>query len=91
MEIWGLLAPKLALGKLHPITLLEVTIGGPVNPATGMETDLGLLDETVEREGLERFDHTHSNLDVETFRNLAPTTENPCIEIHNLLRPKVEG
>ena len=71
--------------------VLEVTVAGPVDPATGMVMDLGLLDGTVEREVLERFDHKHLNLDVENFRNLVPTTENLCIEISKLLRPKLEA
>jgi 6-pyruvoyltetrahydropterin/6-carboxytetrahydropterin synthase len=71
--------------------VLEVTVGGPVDPATGMVMDLGLLDGTVERKVLERFDHKHLNLDVENFRNLVPTTENLCIEIYKLLRAELEA
>jgi 6-pyruvoyltetrahydropterin/6-carboxytetrahydropterin synthase len=71
--------------------VLEVTVAGPVDPATGMVMDPGLLDETVEREVLERFDHKHLNLDVENFRNLVPTTENLCIEIYKLLHKNLEG
>jgi 6-pyruvoyltetrahydropterin/6-carboxytetrahydropterin synthase len=71
--------------------VLEVTVSGPIDPATGMVMDLGLLDGTVEREVLERFDHKHLNLDVETFRHLVPTTENLCIEIYRLLRTKLEA
>jgi len=71
--------------------VLEVTVAGPVDPATGTVMDLGLMDGTVEREVLERFDHKHLNLDVETFRNLVPTTENLCIEIYKLLRTKLEA
>jgi len=71
--------------------VLEVTVAGPVDPVTGMVMDLGLLDGTVEREVLERFDHKHLNLDVENFRNLVPTTENLCIEIYSLLRTRLEA
>jgi 6-pyruvoyltetrahydropterin/6-carboxytetrahydropterin synthase len=71
--------------------VLEVTVGGPVDPATGMVMDQGLLDGTVERKVLERFDHKHLNLDVENFRNLVPTTENLCIEIYKLLRTELEA
>jgi 6-pyruvoyltetrahydropterin/6-carboxytetrahydropterin synthase len=71
--------------------VLEVTVGGPVDPATGMVMDLGLLDGTVERKVLERFDHKHLNLDVENFRDLVPTTENLCIEIYKLLRTELEA
>lgn len=71
--------------------VLEVTVGGPVDPATGMVMDLGLLDGTVERKVLERFDHKHLNLDVENFRDRVPTTENLCIEIYKLLRTELEA
>jgi 6-pyruvoyltetrahydropterin/6-carboxytetrahydropterin synthase len=71
--------------------VLEVTVAGLVDPATGMVMDLELLDGTVEREVLERFDHKHLNLDVETFRNLVPTTENLCIEIYKLLRTELQA
>jgi len=64
---------------------LEVTVCGKVNPATGMVIDLGLLDEMVQREVLDRFDHKHLNLDVEHFRTRVPTTENLCLAIYNLL------
>ena len=71
--------------------VLEVTVAGSIDSATGMVMELGFLDGTVEKEVLERFDHKHLNLDVETFRNLVPTAENLCIEIYKLLRTKLEA
>jgi 6-pyruvoyltetrahydropterin/6-carboxytetrahydropterin synthase len=71
--------------------VLEVTVGGPVDPATGMVMDPELLDGAVERKVLERFDHKHLNLDVENFRKLVPTTENLCMEIYKLLRTELEA
>jgi 6-pyruvoyltetrahydropterin/6-carboxytetrahydropterin synthase len=64
---------------------LEVTVCGRVDPATGMVMDLSLLDEIVQREVLDRFDHKHLNLDVQNFHNRVTTTENFCLEIYNLL------
>ena len=71
--------------------VLEVTLLGPIDPATGMVYDLVALDRTVEAEILERFDHTNLNLDVDNFRQRVPTTENLCIEIFDLLRAKIEA
>lgn len=71
--------------------VLDVAVAGDIDPATGMVFDLGLLDSTVEREVLERFDHTNLNLDVDNFRDVVPTTENLCVEIYNLLREKLRG
>jgi 6-pyruvoyltetrahydropterin/6-carboxytetrahydropterin synthase len=70
---------------------LEVTLAGPIDPATGMVADLAALDDLVEREVLEPMDQTYLNLDVERFRHLVPTTENVCVEIFNLLRAKLNG
>lgn len=69
--------------------VLDVTVGGEIDPATGMIYDLGELDATVERQVLERFDHTNLNLDVEDFRTVVPTTENLCLGIYHLLQGKL--
>jgi 6-pyruvoyltetrahydropterin/6-carboxytetrahydropterin synthase len=71
--------------------VVEVTLAGEIDPATGMVYDLAALDGIVQEEVLERFDHTHLNLDVENFRGHVPTTENLCVEIFNLLEKKLAG
>jgi len=70
--------------------VLEVTVAGPVDPATGMVYDLVDLDAVVQREVLERFDETHLNLDTENFRTRVPTAENIAIEVFNLLKPQLQ-
>lgn len=71
--------------------VLEVTVAGDVNPATGMVLDLGIIDGAVQREVLDRFDLTNLNLDHPHFRHVVPTTENVCIEIFELLKNKLNG
>lgn len=71
--------------------VLDVTVAGEIDPATGMVFDLARLDSTVEREILERFDLTNLNLDVEEFRASIPTTENVCVAIYDMLRDKLQG
>ncbi len=71
--------------------VLEVTVSGQVDPATGMVLDLGILDGTVQREVIDRFDLTNLNVDCEHFRTIVPTTENVCIEIFDLLKGKLNG
>ena len=71
--------------------VLEVTVEGPIDQETGMVFDLVALDGLVEKEVLERFDHTNLNLDVENFQSRVPTTENVCVEIFNLLKDKVDS
>ena len=67
--------------------VVEVTVTGAVNPATGMiVADLADLDSFVAREVIEPFDHTYLNKDIPVFRDRVPTTENLCIEIFERLR-----
>lgn len=71
--------------------IVEVTVRGPIDPATGFVMDLGMLDRTVEQEVLDRFDHTYLNLDVPNFQGKVPTTENLCVEIYSLLSARLEA
>jgi len=66
--------------------LLEVSVSGEVDPATGMIANLADLDGFVEREVIEVFDHHSLNEDVAAFRDVVPTTENLCIEIYKRLK-----
>lgn len=65
--------------------VVEVQVSGSVDPTTGMIANLAELDEFVEREVIEAFDHRSFNEDVEAFREQVPTTENVCIEIFRRL------
>jgi 6-pyruvoyltetrahydropterin/6-carboxytetrahydropterin synthase len=67
--------------------VVEVIVGGEVDPATGMVCDLVQLDDCVQREIVERFDHTNLN-SYEGFREVVPTTENFNLEIYRLLKEK---
>ena len=66
--------------------VLEILVSGTVNPATGMIVNLADLDNFVEREVIEAFDHKSLNEDVLAFREKVPTTENVCIEIFQRLK-----
>jgi 6-pyruvoyltetrahydropterin/6-carboxytetrahydropterin synthase len=66
--------------------ILEVTIGGPVNDATGMIANLGELDPFVERGVIEAFDYKNLNEEVAAFRESVPTTENLTMEIFRRLK-----
>jgi 6-pyruvoyltetrahydropterin/6-carboxytetrahydropterin synthase len=56
----------------------DVTVGGPIDATTGFVIDLGLLDDILNREVKQRFDHRNINLDVPEFADgkLVPTGEN---------------
>ena len=60
---------------------LEVMISGTVDPVTGMIANLADLDNFVETEVLNAFDHKSLNEEVPVFGEQVPTTENVCIEI----------
>jgi 6-pyruvoyltetrahydropterin/6-carboxytetrahydropterin synthase len=64
--------------------VVEVKVGGQVDPVTGMVCNLADLDSCVQKLVIDRFDHTNLNFDPH-FTNQVPTTENLCIAIHNLL------
>ena len=66
--------------------VVEVTVTGPTDPATGMIANLVDLDGYVRREIIEPFDHTYLNKDAEAFHDRVPTTENFCVEIFERLR-----
>ncbi|MGH9357377.1 MAG: 6-carboxytetrahydropterin synthase [Terriglobia bacterium] len=68
---------------------LEVTVGGEINPATGMVLNIKDLKKLLESEVLELMDHKFLNREVSAFAERNPTTENIAVEIWNLLAPKL--
>jgi len=66
--------------------VVEVAVSGPVDPATGMITNLADLDAFVESEVIEPFDHKYLNEEITVFRENVPTAENICMEIFTRLR-----
>jgi 6-pyruvoyltetrahydropterin/6-carboxytetrahydropterin synthase len=71
--------------------VLEVTIGGSVDPETGMIADLKWLKQVMERHVIDLVDHRNLNTDVECLRALNPTAENlACAFWHQLVGPVSE-
>ena len=66
--------------------VVEISVSGTPDPATGMIANLADLDGFVEREVIEAFDHKSLNEDVPAFRGRVPTTENVCREIYQRLK-----
>ena len=66
--------------------VVEISVSGTPDPATGMIANLADLDGFVEREVIEAFDHKSLNEDVPAFRGKVPTTENVCREIYQHLK-----
>ncbi len=65
--------------------VLDVSVRGPLDPATGRIVDLDRLDALVAHEVLQPFEHRDLNLEVDAFRTVVPTTENLASEIHSRL------
>lgn len=76
-------------GHGHNYTL-EVTVKGPVDPATGFVMDLKELKEAMQREVLDSLDHRHLNKEVPEFASRIPTTENLAIVIWQRLAPALK-
>jgi 6-pyruvoyltetrahydropterin/6-carboxytetrahydropterin synthase len=68
---------------------IEVTVGGPIDPATGMVINMATLDAVVQEHVVSRFDHMNLNLDP-LFADRVSTTENLSIAIFNLLQPALK-
>jgi 6-pyruvoyltetrahydropterin/6-carboxytetrahydropterin synthase len=83
-EIYGKCANPHGHGHNY---ILEVSVSGPVDAATGMIANLADLDAFVERRVLDDYDHKSFNEDVASFRSVVPTTENLCIDIFQRLKP----
>jgi 6-pyruvoyltetrahydropterin/6-carboxytetrahydropterin synthase len=66
--------------------VVQVSVSGKVDPATGMIVNLTDLDDFVQREVIEPFDHKSLNEDVAAFLSIVPTTENLCKEIYQRLK-----
>ncbi len=69
---------------------LIVKIVGFIDEETGYVFDLKILNDIINEEIIERFDHKNLNLDTKEFKNLNPTAENIAKIIYELLREKIE-
>jgi 6-pyruvoyltetrahydropterin/6-carboxytetrahydropterin synthase len=92
VEAWSAEENERVFGRLtvphgHNYTL-DVTVRGPIDPATGMVVDLGELKTVVGETITDRFDHADLNADP-AFRGRVPTTENIAIVIWQLLADKL--
>lgn len=71
--------------------VVEVTLEGEPDPATGMVLDLKQLKEALRREVVEPMDHRFLNAEVPPFDRVVPTPENLAVEIWRRLRPHFNG
>ena len=69
--------------------VLEVTVAGEPDPATGMVLDLKELKDILQREVVDRMDHRHLNYEVPELAGKIPTCENVAAAIWHLLVHKI--
>src|SRR5579862_8991760 len=69
--------------------VLEVTVAGDPDPATGMLLNLTELKEILQREVADRMDHRFLNYEVPELAGQIPTCENIAAAIWNLLEPEI--
>ncbi len=56
--------------------VLEVTVGGEVDPETGYIMDMKALKDLIREVVVDRVDHRHLNLEVPWLQGVIPTAEN---------------
>lgn len=70
--------------------ILEVTISGKINPATGYVIDLKKLKKIIKENIINFLDHKHLNYEVEFLKGTIPTSENLTVAIWNILKNKID-
>ena len=66
--------------------VVEVSVRGPLDRATGRAVDTAALDELVLREVVRPFDHHNLNREIAAFAGVVPTSENLGFEICRRLK-----
>lgn len=69
--------------------VLDVTVAGEVDPATGFLLDLTALKTVIRGEVIEALDHRNLNTDVPWLRGVVPTAENIVVAIWDRLQAKL--
>lgn len=70
--------------------VLEVSLQGQTDAATGQLISLKTLDALIEKTIIDRFDHKHLNEDCPEFEGVIPTSENFARVIFDLLDPLLQ-
>ena len=70
--------------------VIEVTVGGAVDPDTGMVVNLSHVDDVLRREFIDAVDHRHLNRDVDFLSGMLPTAENIALAAFRRLQSAFE-
>jgi 6-pyruvoyltetrahydropterin/6-carboxytetrahydropterin synthase len=85
-EVFGLCANPHYHGHNYR---LDVKVVGEIDPETGYVIDLKLLNDLINEEVTDRFDHRNLNLDCPEFSQVNPTGENIVVVIYHLIRKRL--
>lgn len=69
--------------------ILEVTVTGPINEATGMVVNIKDIDDVLQKEVVSRYNQRSLNDEIEEFNNVATSCENIAIAIWRSVGPKL--
>jgi len=71
--------------------VLDVSVTGPVDAASGQVMNIQALDRLVGEQILRDFDHTYLNADVREFGDVIPTSENIIRVMQDRLQARWPG
>jgi len=69
--------------------VLEVIVGGEVDPETGYLLDLKILKEIIRNNVIDKVDHKNLNLETDFMKGIIPSAENITIAIWKQLANKI--
>jgi 6-pyruvoyltetrahydropterin/6-carboxytetrahydropterin synthase len=67
--------------------VIEITVGGALDPETGMVVNLSHVESVLRREFVDAVDHRHLNRDVDFLQGVIPTAENIAMAAFRRLEP----
>lgn len=70
--------------------VVEVTVAGRVDPATGMVMNLKDIDRVLKQKFIEAVDHRHLNRDVPFMEGVIPTAENIAVAAWDRLEAELK-
>lgn len=69
---------------------IEVCVSGILNPESGYLMDLKILQNIIDEEIIEPWDHKNLNLQVQEFKELNPTAENIAIVAYEKIKNRID-
>jgi len=69
---------------------VEVRLTGEVDPESGFLFDLGVLKDNIKENIEDRYDHRNLNEELPEFKDVQPSAEYICFNIHKILREVID-